>query len=133
MDRKDFILSACALCGFGAALTLMDGCSTGNQPIVNFTLDLNNSANAPLRSIGGYVIANNGSTIVFNTVSGYKALSLICTHNGCTVRYLGSTGFACPCHGGTFDINGNVTGGPPPSALSSYQVTQSGTVLTIKG
>jgi Rieske Fe-S protein len=131
MDRKDFIISACALCGVGLASSLLDSCA--KTQVVNFTLDLNNSANSALRSVGGYVIANGGNTIVMNTISGYKALSLICTHNGCTVNYRGAGGFLCPCHGGTYDANGNVTGGPPPSPLPTYQVTQAGTILTIKG
>ena len=132
MDRKDFLLSACALCGLGMAVTMMDSCS--KTAVVNFTLDLNSSANAALQNIGGYVIANGGSVIVIHTASGYKALSLTCTHNGCTVNYLGpSRGFQCPCHGGTFDPNGNVTGGPPPSPLASYIVSQSGSILTIQG
>jgi cytochrome b6-f complex iron-sulfur subunit len=132
MDRKDFIASACVLCGFGLATSLLDGCSTKAAP-VNFTLDLNNTANAALRSSGGSVIANAGNTIVINTGSGYKAISLICTHNGCAVTYRGAGGFYCPCHGGSYDANGNVTGGPPPSPLPTYSVTQSGTVLTVKG
>jgi cytochrome b6-f complex iron-sulfur subunit len=101
--------------------------------VVNFTLDLSSSANAALLSPGGYVIANGGNVIVMNRASVYKALSLICTHNGCTVSYSPSRAFVCPCHGGTYDVNGNVTGGPPPAPLTSYTVTQVGTVLTIKG
>lgn len=135
MDRKEFLASACALCGLGLAVSLLDGCNDSSNTSIpaNFTLDLNNAANAALRNVGGYVIANAGNTIVIHTTTGYKALSLICTHNGCTVNYRGTAGFNCPCHGGTFDANGNVTGGPPPSPLQSYNVTQSGSVLTIKG
>ena len=133
MDRKDFLISACALCGMGVAASVMNSCSNGSAPVVNFTLDLNSSGNAALRNLGGYVIANSGNTIVINTATGYKAISLICTHNGCIVTYNGSRGFYCPCHGGSYDANGNVTAGPPPSPLPTYTVTQSGTVLTIKG
>jgi Rieske Fe-S protein len=132
MDRKDFLKSACTLCGLGLTGSLLDSCST-NVPVVNFTLDLNNGANAPLRYAGGYVIANGGTAIVMNTTSGYKALSLSCTHAGCIVTYRNGIGFLCPCHGGSYDVNGNVTGGPPPSPLTHYNVTQAGSVLTIKG
>jgi len=131
MDRKDFLVSACALCGFGIAATVLDSCA--KTQVVNFTLDLSNASNAALRNVGGYVIANGGNVIVENTSSGYVAISLICTHNGCTVSYRGSSGFYCPCHGGSYDASGNVTGGPPPTPLARYTVTQSGTVLTIKG
>lgn len=131
MDRKDFLLSACALCGFGLATSLLDGCSTSNP--VDFTLDLSMGANAALRNVGGYLIANNGTVVVENTSSGYKAISLVCTHNGCIVSYRGTSGFYCGCHGGSYDANGNVTGGPPPQPLAKYTVTQAGTILTIKG
>ena len=131
MDRKDFLISACTICGLGLAASLMDGCA--KTRVVNFTLDLNNTANAALRYTGGTVIANGGTVIVMNTATGYKALSLICTHAGCTVTYRGSSGFNCPCHGGRYDVNGNVLSGPPPSPLPQYTVTQVGSVLTRKG
>ncbi len=130
MDRKDFLKTTCAACGITGTLVFLDSCS--KQNIVNFTLDLSASANAALGHTGGYVIANNGNVIVIKTSTGYNALSLICTHNGCTVTYRG-TGFYCPCHGGTFNASGAVTGGPPPSALTKYTVTVNGNTLTISG
>ena len=133
MDRKDFLISACTLCGLGLAVSALDSCSNNSAPVVNFTLDLNSPGNSALHSTNGYVIANAGNTIVINTGSGYRALSLICTHNGCIVTYAGTRGFACPCHGATYSTTGAVTGGPAPSNLPSYTVTQAGTVLTIKG
>ena len=30
--------------------------------------------------------------------------------------------FVCPCHGGSFDIEGQVTGGPPPGPMNRYEV-----------
>lgn len=41
-----------------------------------------------------------------------------CTHLGCAYRWDGSKQqFTCPCHGGTYDVTGRVTGGPPPRSL----------------
>jgi menaquinol-cytochrome c reductase iron-sulfur subunit len=41
-----------------------------------------------------------------------------CTHLGCAYRWDNSNQqFACPCHGGTYDIAGRVISGPPPRAL----------------
>jgi Rieske Fe-S protein len=130
MDRKYFLKTTCAACGVTATLAFLDGCSKQSQ--VNFTLDLSAPANSALAHNGGYVIANSGSVIVIKESTGYSALSLICTHQGCTVNFTGS-GFACPCHGGTYNINGAVTGGPPPAPLTKYTVTESGTTLTITG
>ena len=126
MDRKDFLFSACAACGVTSALMFIDGCSKDSAP--NFTLDLTQPANAALANVGGSVI--HGSVIVIKLSSGFEALSLICTHQGCTVNYTGS-GFACPCHGSMYNINGVVTRGPAPSNLPQYTVTQSGNILTI--
>jgi cytochrome b6-f complex iron-sulfur subunit len=50
------------------------------------------------------------------------AISTTCTHLGCIVAAT-DTGFQCPCHGSQFDVDGNVTGGPAPKALSWYQVS----------
>ena len=130
MDRKEFLISACALCTLGLTATLVDSCSKSAP--VNFTLNLNDAANAALGTTGGYVIANGGSAIVIKTSSGYKAMSLSCTHEGATVNFSGSS-FRCPRHGATFDANGNVTGGPASSALAQYTVTQAGTILTVQG
>lgn len=49
-----------------------------------------------------------------------RALSATCTHLGCRVAW-DSAGkeFRCPCHGGRFDAQGRVTGGPPPRPLDT--------------
>jgi cytochrome b6-f complex iron-sulfur subunit len=43
----------------------------------------------------------------------------VCTHLGCTVNEV-ETGYACPCHGSTYDQVGRVTGGPAPLPLVFY-------------
>jgi cytochrome b6-f complex iron-sulfur subunit len=55
------------------------------------------------------------------------ALSAVCTHLTCNVRFDGETGtLFCPCHNGRFDLGGNVLSGPPPRPLETYTVTVSG-------
>lgn len=45
-------------------------------------------------------------------------LSATCTHLGCTVRWSDDASeFQCPCHGGRFNADGSVAGGPPPEPL----------------
>jgi Rieske Fe-S protein len=47
-----------------------------------------------------------------------RALQSTCTHLGCRTSYDRKTKrIVCPCHGGMFDIQGNVIGGPPPAPL----------------
>ena len=44
-----------------------------------------------------------------------------CTHLGCPVRWIEEKReILCPCHGGIYDLNGFVIGGPPPRALYRY-------------
>jgi cytochrome b6-f complex iron-sulfur subunit len=53
----------------------------------------------------------------------FIALSAVCTHLGCIVKWVGDKGeFLCPCHGGQFSANGQVVGGPPPKPLENYPV-----------
>lgn len=47
------------------------------------------------------------------------ALSPVCTHLGCLVTFSRhKNAFICPCHGGRYDVEGNVIGGPPLRALT---------------
>ena len=54
---------------------------------------------------------------------GFMALSLICTHLGCSVRFNPEEKqFFCPCHSSAFDLMGNVLNPPAPRALDTYRV-----------
>lgn len=60
---------------------------------------------------------------VFRRPEGFYAISSICTHLGCNVRWNAERGgFDCPCHGSTFDANGKNTGGPAPKPLKWFQL-----------
>ncbi len=51
------------------------------------------------------------------------AFSPVCTHLGCLVNWnRHKNKFLCPCHGGEYDIEGNVIAGPPPKALTKLQL-----------
>jgi len=61
--------------------------------------------------------------LVMRTDDGVTALSLICTHLGCTVQWQdGKQQFYCPCHDGRFDRDGDVLSGPPPLPLERLPV-----------
>lgn len=58
-----------------------------------------------------YLVKNGGQV---------RALDSTCTHLGCRTRFnTESKQIECPCHGGVYDVNGNVVSGPPPAALRS--------------
>jgi len=50
-----------------------------------------------------------------------RVQTAVCTHLGCTVNAV-ETGYACPCHGSTYDLQGFNTGGPAPRPLVYFQV-----------
>jgi menaquinol-cytochrome c reductase iron-sulfur subunit len=54
-----------------------------------------------------------------------------CTHLNCPFYWDDQKKeFFCPCHGGRFDIDGNVVGGPPPRPLDRLAVEiQQGNIL----
>lgn len=62
---------------------------------------------------------------VFALKSGTdEAVSLKCTHQGCTVKIAEDGNFHCPCHGAVFASDGKVLKGPAKQALSRYQVVR---------
>ena len=55
-----------------------------------------------------------------------RALSPVCTHLGCMVRWDKiKQEFHCPCHGGKYNMFGQVIAGPPPAPLTSLPVRRS--------
>jgi Rieske Fe-S protein len=61
-----------------------------------------------------YILTENGQDFV--------AMSNICTHLGCRVRWIAEeSGFFCPCHNGVFAKDGSVQGGPPPRPLDRFE------------
>lgn len=55
-------------------------------------------------------------------VSGDRALSLTCPHQGCSVVPQADGSYRCPCHGACFDRAGKVTQGPATADLAAYRV-----------
>jgi menaquinol-cytochrome c reductase iron-sulfur subunit len=52
----------------------------------------------------------------------FIAISTRCAHLGCPVRFVQAAGnFICPCHGGVYDFEGKVIGGPPVRPLDHFQ------------
>jgi menaquinol-cytochrome c reductase iron-sulfur subunit len=51
----------------------------------------------------------------------YVAISTRCAHLGCPVRFVqAAQRFICPCHGGVYDRQGKVVGGPPVRPLDRF-------------
>lgn len=64
--------------------------------------------------VGVFVLTEDGRD--------YHAMSNICTHLGCRVRWIAeSEQFFSPCHNGVFDKHGYVVSGPPPRPLDEFE------------
>ena len=61
--------------------------------------------------------------LVRMTDGGFLALSIKCTHLGCSIRWNEEEEkFICPCHSSAFDKRGNVLSPPAPTALDTFPV-----------
>lgn len=64
--------------------------------------------------------------------SQFVAISTRCMHLGCPVRYVAaSERFICPCHGGVYDFQGSVSGGPPVRPLDRFYTRVRGDVVEV--
>lgn len=85
--------------------------------------------------IGGSrdIIFNNRPAVVINhTGKGLLAFTKVCTHLGCLVEYDEiQNKLICPCHAGTFDLEGNVLSGPPPKPLPKLPLRVQGEDIII--
>jgi Rieske Fe-S protein len=72
---------------------------------------------------GWYETTRQSVVFIDREGEGYRALSSVCQHLGCRVRWdEAKQQFLCPCHGGVYDRNGQVVSGPPPRPLDRLNV-----------
>ena len=122
LSRRDFfklittaLLTISGALGIGALIRFFDYQS---EPSPKTEFDLGLDSNYP---IGSRSLIPDVPALLIHSPSGFSALSLVCTHLGCTVEQKDS-GFACPCHGSHYDANGNVLRGPAQRPLRSLYV-----------
>lgn len=136
MKRKEFL----ALVGLGAAAAVCTSCLGGCKPLdniptaptnVDFTLSLNDAANAPLKTNGGYIYSN-GIIIARTSAGNFVAVSSVCTHAGGTIYFDGHNNqFYCPSHNSVFAMDGTNISGPANSPLAKYNTALNATSLRI--
>jgi thiosulfate dehydrogenase (quinone) large subunit len=67
--------------------------------------------------------APQAHVFVCRDAAGVYAVDAGCTHLGCDVNFVDqASGFLCPCHGATYDFNGEHPTAPAPSPLAHYAV-----------
>ncbi|GAB4504407.1 MAG: hypothetical protein Fur0043_14010 [Anaerolineales bacterium] len=131
LNRRDFLklltnglLTLSGLLGLGAILRFL---SHAPEAAPRSEFDL---GPADLYPLGTRTPIPSIPALLIHEESGFRALSLVCTHLGCTVEP-NAAGFACPCHGSRFDPSGQVTHGPAgaPLAWLRVEVNQTGNVM----
>jgi menaquinol-cytochrome c reductase iron-sulfur subunit len=84
----------------------------------------------------GWIVNETQLAVYVLTEDGrdYAALSNVCTHLGCRVRWIGDENrFICPCHNAAFGKDGSVLLGPPPKPLDRFEVKLEDDQLFILG
>ena len=77
------------------------------------------------------VLVRGEPVLVIREANKVAAVSAVCTHMSCVVKYQGAGVISCPCHAAAFDLNGNVMGGPAPRPLPSYPVRIEGKKIVV--
>jgi len=82
--------------------------------------------------VGGALVYKQERIVLMRQGEQITALSLVCTHLGCTVSVT-PEGMVCPCHGSRFDRSGKVLSGPAERSLPRLMVEQDGVMLVVRG
>jgi cytochrome b6-f complex iron-sulfur subunit len=124
INRRDFLklsttglLTASGLIGLGALFRFM---GYESESAVETEFDVGEASAYP---VGSRTVLPDVPAILIHTESGFKAISLVCTHLGCTVDQE-AEGFSCPCHGSEYSSDGSVLRGPAQKPLPTLRVEQ---------
>jgi len=86
-----------------------------------------------LKSAGAWLLISQARLLVVNLGNNnFKALSSVCTHQGCSDSWnFANNLFICTCHNSRFRTDGTVENGPASSPLRVFQTAVANDVLTI--
>ncbi len=122
LSRRNFLkltsqafLATSGLLGLGAVLRYL-GYQT--EPSSPTEFDLGLVSDYP---VGSRTLLADIPAILLHTETGFSALSLVCTHLGCTLEQT-AEGFTCPCHGSQFGVDGLPLRGPAEKSLATLRV-----------
>jgi len=131
IDRRSFLKKVCNLFSF-IGLCIMAGVyllfafpsrMRKKKDLYVYACD---AAELPVQGVRRYYVDYplRGKTVtkkifIVNTSKELIAFSSGCTHLGCLINWNRTENkFMCPCHGGQYDMFGNVVAGPPPAPLN---------------
>ena len=125
-SRRTFITTLALLLGAGGLLLryLTPRVSPGRNVVLTAAL-------SDIPPDGALVFREQRVALLRDTDGPY-ALSLVCTHLGCTLT-VSSGGMACPCHGSRFDRRGRVLNGPADRPLKRLALQERGGMIEVLG
>jgi Rieske Fe-S protein len=132
LTRREFLTTSSVL-----VAGVVSGCATASVYRITSTNGrvLINPADYPeLAQSGGMIQLRVSEVadplILVRQEDVYQAFSAVCTHLRCFVRP--SKHFLlCPCHGSTFDLEGNAVRGPAEQPLARYRTEMSADGIVI--
>jgi menaquinol-cytochrome c reductase iron-sulfur subunit len=123
-----FITAAVGIPLVGAAIMPALKKSRSNEvsagPVTNFPLGEPKSASVTITRSDGWVEAkeDRGIWVVRTGEYDFTVYNGRCVHLGCAYSWVPAQNqFVCPCHGGHYTLDGQVTAGPPPRPLDTLQ------------
>ncbi len=128
MPRRDFLklvtnalLGVSGLLGLGGLVRYLD---FQTDPVPQEVFDLGPAADYPP---GTTTVLPDVPAVLIHDEAGFRAMSLVCTHLGCTVEPdTARGGYVCPCHGSRYDAAGAPWHGPAAGSLPALRVEQTG-------
>ena len=125
-SRRKFITTLTLLLASGGMLVryLIPRTSGKRRVLVNAA-----RADIPLN---GALVFRTERLALFRNESGIYALSLVCTHLGCTVTVT-EDALSCPCHGSRFDRQGKAVVGPATSPLRRLELDERNGLVKVYG
>ena len=131
MDRRKLL----SWFGIGWLVSLLPssltGCSDSSAPSASSPNSPESVAAAPsgkVIDVGTVAQLDQNKQLVSNKISVVRdindnnkllAVSTVCTHNGCDVKWKSSK-YVCPCHDAEFAADGKILAGPAKKSLLTY-------------
>ena len=103
--------------------TLRSGALTSVGKLADFEVAVPQYVKVDRPVVDGWVQENApvGVYVVRKSEADVVVFDPHCTHLGCPLAWsTGSKNFVCPCHGGSFNRDGEVIAGPPPQSMIRY-------------
>lgn len=124
ISRRDFLrlstnalLALSGILGIGGLIRYL---SYQADPTPQTDFDIGPASKYPTNS---RTIVPEIPAILIHDEDGLRALSLSCSHLGCTIEER-NFGFECPCHSSRYDLNGVVLKGPSTADLRKLRVAK---------